>query len=247
MRTEWIENDRARFGKLTGFGKRSFFHFFGMRAFSGEDLAKIGPALGLKQVHGDRVVKVTGDDVGGQSGSGAVSAAQPLQFLGEGDALITDYPGIILAVSTADCVPLLFFESRARVIGAAHAGWRGTMKGIAPRVVTTLAKEYGASPEGIHVAIGPSIGPCCYEVGKEVLSQISPDRYDEVVSRPTRERAHLDLAELNRLQLTEAGIPPGAIHAAALCTACHPDRFFSYRRDRGRSGNMISGIMLERS
>ncbi|HET6370815.1 MAG TPA: peptidoglycan editing factor PgeF [Nitrospiria bacterium] len=241
MQTEWIENEPDRFGKLAGFGKRSFFHFFGTRTFSGKDLAKIGPAVGLKQVHGDRVVQVTRD------GSGAGSAAGPLQVLEEGDALVTDHPGVVLAVSTADCVPLLFFESRARVIGAAHAGWRGTMKGIASRVVASLAEMYGTSPEAIRVAIGPRIGPCCFEVGEEVLSQISADHYDEVVSRPTRERAFLDLAELNRLQLTEAGVPPEAIHIAALCTACHPDRFFSYRRDRGRSGNMISGIMLERS
>jgi YfiH family protein len=241
MQTDWIENDPARFGKLAGFGKRDFFHFFGTRAFSREDLAKIGPAIGLKQVHGDRVVRVTGD------GSGAGSAADPLQILEEGDALVTAHPGVVLAVSTADCIPLLFFESRTRVIGAAHAGWRGTMKGIAFRVVAALSEEYGTSPEGIRVAIGPRIGPCCYEVGEEVLGQISSDRYDEVVSRPTRDRAFLDLAELNRLQLTEAGVPPEAIHIAALCTACHPDRFFSYRRDRGRSGNMISGIMLERS
>jgi YfiH family protein len=254
MQTEWIESDRASFGRLGGFEQEGTFHFFGTRAFSGEELAKIGPAVGLRQVHGDRVVTVKEGDTGGlgtkvveKTDSATVhdSSAAPL-ILGEGDALVTNRPGIVLSVITADCAPLLFFDPEIRVIGAAHAGWRGSVKEIASRVVAALAKEYGASPGRLRVAIGPRIGPCCYEVGKEVLNRLRPDRFDGTVSRPARDRGYLDLAALNRLQLMEAGVPPEAIRIAPLCTACRSDRFFSYRRDRGRSGNMISGIMLER-
>jgi YfiH family protein len=226
----WIETERP-FGTLAGLREEGLFHFFGTRALSFDEVGRIGPVVRLKQVHGNRVLAVE-------------SPPPPVYDPAEGDALVTDRSGILLSILTADCVPLLFFDPRLRVIGAAHAGWRGTLKGIGSEVVGEFSRRYGSSPENLRVGIGPSIGPCCYEVGEEVLSRIPSPLREAVVSFRAG-RAHLDLVELNRRQLVEAGVSPEKIDAAGLCTACDPKRFFSYRRDRGRTGSLVSGILLK--
>lgn len=229
----WSETGKPRLGKLQGFETEGMFHFFGVRDTSWEDLRPIGPVANLKQVHGTGVVLVEQE------------LTQVVSTLGEGDALVTKRSGVVLTISTADCVPLLFFDPQRRVIGAAHAGWRGTVKGIATRVVEVLAEQFGSVPAQLRVAIGPCIGPCCYEVGKEVLDQLSHTLPDGIVTRHSADRGTLDLAALNMYQLRSAGLLPSAIRIGSLCTACHPERFFSYRRERPHSGNMISGIRLE--
>lgn len=238
-KTEWIEAEDAASGRLGGFSGPSLFHFFGTRRLSWKEVSGLGTVARLTQIHGDRVIAIGEGEAPGESDPSA-----PIG-LGEGDAVVTDRPGILLTIATADCLPLLFFHPVGRLIGAAHAGWRGSVKGIARRVVRILREVYGAPSEGLVVAAGPAIGPCCYQVGEEVLDGIPAPWRDRVVTRLERRRGYLDLTAFNRHQLLAEGVSPGSIHESALCTSCYPDRFYSYRRDGGRVGNMFSGIRLE--
>ncbi len=157
-----------------------------------------------------------------------VAARGRTGVLGEGDALLENTPGRLVAVKTADCIPILLVDEEHRAVAAVHAGWRGAAQGIAGRAVRAMAEEFGTRAAGLHAAIGPGIGPCCYEVGAEVAA-----RFGE--SGPCR----IDLAEIHRGQLLQAGVPDGSIYTARLCTRCGAD-FHSYRRDRERAGRMLS-------
>jgi purine-nucleoside/S-methyl-5'-thioadenosine phosphorylase / adenosine deaminase len=188
-----------------------------------------------------------------------------------GDALVSAAPGLLLAVETADCVPILLVDARRRVVAAVHAGWRGTLARIAEKVVGWMRMRFGTDPADVAAAIGPAIGPCCYEVGPEVSQAYCSqfDRAKEWFSEPSGERvnpdgpagldwlkkeppgherpeprAHLDLAAANCWQLEASGVPPGKIFSAGLCTACHRDRLFSYRRDGPGTGRMMAVIGL---
>ncbi|HET6454111.1 MAG TPA: peptidoglycan editing factor PgeF [Armatimonadota bacterium] len=149
------------------------------------------------------------------------------------DAMITNIPGICLMVLLADCTPILLYDPMQRAVAAAHAGWKGTAKQIGRKVVEAMRDSYGCRPEDIIAGIGPSIGPCCYEVGPEVISQFDADL--------VHDRNHLDLWEGNRRQLTEAGVR--SIEVAGICTKCNHDRFFSERHTPG-TGRFGAGIML---
>lgn len=143
------------------------------------------------------------------------------------DILIATEPGWLLMQRFADCVPLLFWAPNARAVAVAHAGWRGTAIGVGGRTIGALHEHAGAEPRGVRAAIGPSIGPCCFEVGPEVVAQF-PNANGAVTVGP-RGRPHLDLWELNRRTLIEAGVPAEQIEVAEVCTRCHPDTFFSHR------------------
>ena len=168
-----------------------------------------------RHVHGTNVWKV------------GETLPDPAEF----DGLVCDRPGPVLGAFAADCIPLLFADPEARVIGAAHAGWRGTVGGVANNVVARMTAS-GARPERIRVALGPSIGPCCFEVGPEVVAQFRETFGDVpgmVVAGPHKD--HIDLRVAMRAQLERAGILPAHIDDRPPCTRCHGDRFFSYRRD----------------
>ncbi len=153
--------------------------------------------------------------------------------LGEGDALVTSVPGRPVSVRTADCLPILMADERQRTVAAVHAGWRGTIQGI----VACAARMLGRA-EDLHVAIGPGIGHCCFEVGPEVAGQfreLFPERADLAA------RTSIDLVEANRRQLIRAGVPPSRIYPASLCTVCRGE-FHSFRRDREQAGRMVSMI-----
>lgn len=154
---------------------------------------------------------------------------------GEGDALLENSPGAVVAIKTADCVPILLVDGRHRVVAAVHAGWRGTAAGIANRAVERMGERFGTAPSDLHAAIGPSVGECCYEVGPEVASQFG-----------IAGRTHLDLPGINRKRLAEIGIPAERIYVSNLCTMCRPQEFHSYRRDKEAAGRMYSfaGIRL---
>ena len=169
----------------------------------------------LKQVHGAACIFAAG-----RSGN-----------LGPGDALLDDTPGAVLAVKTADCVPVLLVDARRRAIAAVHAGWRGTVAGIVQRAVEAMCERFGTAPEDLHAAIGPAIGKCCYEVGPDVAKYFG-----------RQGRAHVNLEAANRQQLLTAGLAADRIHAADLCTMCNPAEFHSYRRDREAAGRMYSFI-----
>jgi len=149
--------------------------------------------------------------------------------LGRGDALIENTPGSVIAVKTADCIPILLVDQRRRAVAAVHAGWRGTVARIARKAVEAMAERLGSVPADLHAAIGPGIGKCCYQVGPEVAAQFGE-----------RGRAHIDLLEANRRQLTDAGVTPRRIYASNLCTMCRPQEFHSFRRDKEAAGRLYS-------
>lgn len=151
---------------------------------------------------------------------------------GEGDALITNLPGLPVSIRTADCFPILLADPENLAIGAVHAGWRGTVGEIVCRALDTMRSEFGTSPQRVFAAIGPGIGSCCYEVGDEVARRFGKTK-----------AGNLDLAAINRAQLENAGVPASQIDTLGYCTKCHPELFHSYRRDGERAGRMISYIM----
>jgi hypothetical protein len=161
--------------------------------------------------------------------------------IGEGDALYTGRPGLLLAVRTADCLPILIADEAREAVAVVHAGWRGASSRIAAKAVAAMRARLASRPEDLLVAIGPGIGVCCYEVGPEVASlfrDLFPERGDLAGG------SRIDLAEANRRILMEAGVPAGRIHTAGLCTACTPAEFHSWRRDGEKAGRMLSAIRI---
>ena len=192
-----------------------------------------GRLILMRQVHGDRIRVLDGDG--------------PLpEGLPECDGLITGRPGVALGIRTADCVPLFFVDRVRRVIGAAHAGWRGTARGIAAAMVETLAARFSSRREDLLAVIGPAIGPCCYQVDAPVFAAFSAMPGAGLFFRPCREKGRwmVDLALANQLQIRGAGVPSENIFSAGLCTACRQDLFFSHRAGGGRAGRQINLIML---
>jgi polyphenol oxidase len=170
-------------------------------------------------------------------GTDVWAVGQPLADDATFDGLVCDRPGAVLAAFAADCIPILFAEPAARVCGAAHAGWRGTVAGIARNMVAAM-QALGARADRIRVALGPSIGPCCFEVGPEVVAAFRDALGDVpglIVAGPHKD--HIDLRVASRAILERAGVAPDHIDDRPPCTRCEPERFFSYRRD-GRAGGI---------
>ncbi len=183
----------------------------------------------MRHVHGTAVWKV----------------GEPLPEPAEFDGLVTDRVGPVLGAFAADCIPLLFADPVARVIGSAHAGWRGTVNGVAINVLSRMG-EFGSRADDIRVALGPSIGPECFEVGPEVVEQFRATFGDVpgmVVAGPKKD--HIDLRVAMRTQLERAGVRAENIDASPPCTRCEGDRFFSYRRD-GKDGGVHMGFIALR-
>jgi polyphenol oxidase len=184
-----------------------------------------------------------------------------------GDASITNRPGLLLSIQTADCVPFLLVDPKKRAIAAIHAGWRGTLARIAAKTIGKMQMHFATNPRDLLAAIGPSIGPCCYEVGTEVATQFlsqfpdAPAYFDEFRTgdepnpvqwlnmmppghQPPPKGVLLDLRKANRSQLLAAGLRSQNIHTIDLCTACHPNLLFSYRKQGPQSGRLMSIIAL---
>src|SRR6516164_7226865 len=157
----------------------------------------------------------------------------------EGDAAITNLPGVILGVQTADCVPILIADREARSVAAVHAGWRGTAARISEATVERLVERFEIDPKNLIAVIGPHIGACCYEVGEDVAAQIDDTA---IVRMPEFSKPHIDLAAANRAQLVRSGIPESQIETSSLCTKCRDDLFHSYRRDGKAMGHLLSAI-----
>jgi YfiH family protein len=190
-----------------------------------------GPLYVARQVHGAAVVRV-------EAGADPEAIARQ-----EADVLCTDAPGLALGVFVADCIPALLADPRTGAVAAAHAGWRGTVAGVLPAAVQALA-ALGARPGELRVALGPAIGPCCFEVGAEVVAAFTPALAAAV--RPSPEgkpdKWHVDLKAANRLLLERAGVDPAAIDAGTECTSCDHSRFYSFRRDGSSTGQMMGVI-----
>lgn len=193
-----------------------------------------------EQVHADRVAVVRGCD----RGRGALDLSTRLPGT---DAMITNLPRTPLMVLVADCTAVGLYDPVKRAIGMAHAGWRGTAAGIAGKMVAGMRAEFGSRPEDLLAGISPSIGPCCYEVGREVVAAFQesyPEAGDHFFSRPKSGKPRLDLWQANLWQLVEAGIRNSNIEVAGKCTACHADTFYSHRAEGGRTGRFGAVIML---
>jgi len=189
----------------------------------------------IRQVHGDRVVQADGL-------TQRSSLSSPVQC----DAVVTSAESIAIGIRTADCVPILLADRVRRVIGAVHAGWKGTALNIAAKTVQVMKDQYSSRPEDIVAAIGPAIGPCCYQVDERVFSfsQGNGD-WEPAFSRcPEEGRWMLDLPLANRLQMLRMGIPPENISSGGICTSCRKDIFFSHRAEKGGTGRQLNFIVL---
>lgn len=181
------------------------------------------------QVHGAHVAVVT------------EASGQAL----EADALITDRPGVLLCLRLADCVPVLLYDPVRRAVGIAHAGWRGTVAGIAAATVQAMAESFGARPADLVAGLGPSIGPCCYAVSRDVVD--SPGTRFRWPASAVDVRGgvyYVDLWQANKLQLMEAGLSEERIGMSGICTSCNTRDFYSHRAERGRTGRFTAIIGL---
>lgn len=214
-------------GLVHGFGLRCDGTRAEARAAAQEAFREEGDVFFLRQVHGCAVV------------------APPWTEPPDADASWTSNQGTLLAIETADCLPVLIVDPVRRRVAAAHAGWRGTATKVAREAVRTLVAA-GSEPRSLLAALGPSIGPCCYEVGPDVEEAFGPEGA-RFFSPGPGERKHVDVAAANRAQLEGEGLDPEHIEAVALCTKCRPDLFYSYRRDKANAGRMISVIGFSRT
>jgi polyphenol oxidase len=187
------------------------------------------------QVHGTHVVRATAGNVGG--------------MIDKADGIITDMPGLPLTQRYADCTPLLVYDPRRHAAGLAHAGWRGTVDGMATALVQAMTASFGSDPRDLVAVIGPAIGPCCYEVGQEVVDAVERafPVADALLSRPANGAAasagpQLDLWAANRWQLERAGV--GRVEVAGICTRCQRETFFSHRGDGPVTGRFGAVVML---
>ena len=213
------------------------------------------PLVANRQVHSD-IIHIVHEPV-----------PEPLA----GDGLVMNVPGIAIGVLTADCLPVLLADGKNRVVGAFHAGWRGTVKRIAEKGVGVMRHEFGSRPEDIFAAIGPGIQKCCYVVGDDLKTAFdsqfayAADLFHEVESPDAvREKypllflnarapghgdpgvkLHLDLTEANRRQLVESGVPDKQIAISGECTSCGTRKFFSHRGEQGRTGRMMAVIGIK--
>jgi polyphenol oxidase len=224
---------------------------------SGRKTRQPWPLITLRQIHSDIIHVVD-----------CPPTDSPLKDQLAGDGLITSTPGLLLAIQTADCLPIILVDPKRRAVGAFHAGWRGTVKRIAEKGVGEMQRWFGSRPSDLKAAIGPGIHGCCYEVGEEVREKFeSQFSYAAKLFReakesdPVREKypllfltarapghgelpkkIFLDLVEANRQQLIAAGIAARNIEASPLCTHCRTDLLFSYRAEKAKTGRMMAVV-----
>jgi YfiH family protein len=186
----------------------------------------------------------------------SIAAGFPLDSLAgeaipQADGIISQEPGLLIAVQTADCIPVLVVDPVLRVVGAFHAGWRGTVERIVELGVRKMQLQYGSEPSTLTAAIGPGIGACCYTVGQEVLDRFAANfeyagdlfTYDRPHGQPAGlQQPRLDLPEANRRQLIDAGLSSDRVQFVGGCTACQPKLFYSHRASGGRAGRMMAAV-----
>lgn len=192
------------------------------------------------QTHGDKIVVIDSDFL-------LSDKERQVELLEGVDALITDRKGICIGVTTADCVPVLIFDPKKKVLGVAHAGWKGTASRIAAKTVSSLIEHFESDPAGILVGIGPSISPEKFEVGDEVGRAFEDAGFDlSAISfrNPVTGKLHIDLWMANRLQLQEVGISTCNISVSEICTYSNPELFFSARRQTIHSGRLLTGGVI---
>ncbi len=190
------------------------------------------------QVHGNHIAIVNMED----KGKGSKDLQTAIQAA---DGMVTNEKGILLTSYYADCTPLLFFDPVKKVIGLAHAGWKGTVLKIGAKMIETMVKEFGSNVNNILVTIGPAIDQCCYEVNDQVINPLKKSlSFIPLEMIVDKKNGHFDLnlKKANEQILIEAGILPNNIEISSYCTSCDNDLFFSYRREKGSTGRMASWI-----
>jgi polyphenol oxidase len=226
-----------------------------LKKLGAQTMAELWPLVTLRQVHSDLIHHVTG------------VPEHPLV----GDGLITNAPCILLAIQTADCLPVILVDKKTRAVGVFHAGWRGTVKRIVEKGMGEMRRHFGTLPRDIVAAIGPGVHSCCYNVGEEVRTKFeSQFAYARELFHETKERNEihekypllfltarapghselpykiwLDLVEANRRQLLDAGVPARNISASGLCTACRTDLLFSHRAEQGKTGRLMGMVAVK--
>lgn len=227
---------------------------FNLSPFSGDDLravlnnqSKLAEWLGVDaekiilpfQTHGTEVKEITDRFFD-------LADKEKSEYLNGVDAIFTRIPEVCIGISTADCVPILFYDPTRQVVAAAHAGWRGTCGRIAEKTINALAETYSCHPSDILVTIGPSISAKVYEVGQEVVDNFESAGFDISEIIKTRDKSiYLDLWKANQQLLLKAGVAAENIEVAGICTFTEHERFFSARRLGIKSGRLLSGIMLK--
>lgn len=198
-----------------------------------------GQFVVAEQVHSATVAVVTAAN----AGKGMFDAASAIA---QTDALITQTPGLCLVAKSADCVPVLLYDPENHAVAAIHSGWKGTMQCIAAKTVTAMKENFGTRPSALIAGIGPSNGPCCYEVGDDVVDTVAKvfdSNRPFLKYQPSKKKFHLDLWKTNEFILLEAGVNRKNIEIAALCTQCNPQWFYSARRKE--TGRIFAGIFLK--
>lgn len=202
--------------------KENLARLLAVSGFKEDQLAQV------RQVHSAKVVQA----------NAAVDAVE------QGDAITTDRKGLLLLMRFADCVPILFFDPARRAIAIAHAGWKGTLKGVAAKVVKAMESLYGTAPAELKVGIGPSIGPDHYLVGRDVIDEVKkvfPEEYEQVLME-TIDGVKLDLWKSNEIYLRKMGVEQ--IEIAGICTGCETSLWYSHRAEKGQTGRFAGVIGL---
>ena len=217
-----------------------------------ENRSRFGALLGAKNLpwllsmtHGTEVIRVDQKATLPEDFS-----SRPGTFY-SADAAVTNVKGVPLSLTVADCVPVFFYDEGSQSVGVAHAGWRGTVGGIVSRTIEKMQSEFGANPAQIRVGIGPSIGPQAFEVGAEVLAEFSAVfsepgvvlEHPDSVARQAG-KGFVNLWEANRRMALRAGATEENIQISGWCTHSNPTEFFSHRRDAGKTGRLLAGIVL---
>ena len=207
----------------------------------------LAPALGVREDRIASLNQVHGCDVAVIRKESWPSLEHMHGARPSADALVSDLPDVALVVRAADCVPLLIGDSQTGAVAAVHAGWRGTAARVAVAAIDALQREFGSRAADLVAAIGPAIGPCCYQVGSDVVDAFAAaghERYliDRWFRTPRDGSLRLDVSGANRDQLVLAGVPEENIHACGLCTAMHLDVLTSYRVERAAAGRITGAI-----
>jgi YfiH family protein len=249
MLESWPELSQAAFGRVGGFSEGPYASLNVSFAVD-DDPAKVrmNRAMAVRAVGWDARQIVTARQVHGRQVTQVVSEMAGGPDLPDCDALVTDEPGVLLLLKFADCVPITLWDPVRRVVALAHAGWRGTILGTPAAAVEFMMSRYGSSPSDIMAGIGPSIGPCCYQVGPEV-ARVVMETFPGTgaLLRDSDTEVRFDLWTANAETLMRAGVPEDGIDQAGICTRCHSDLFFSHRASGGRAGRfgVVAGIRGE--
>jgi len=227
---------------------------FNLSPFSGDDMSavaenksKLGKWLGVEsdkiilpfQTHGTEVKEISNRFF-------ELTDEEKSNYLNGVDSIYTNIPKVCMGISTADCVPILFYDPTKQAVAATHAGWRGTCGRIAEKTITAMVEAYHCQPSDILVTIGPSISAKVYEVGQDVVDNFESAGFDITEIVEIRNKSiYLDLWKANEQSLLKAGIAAENIEVAGICTYTEHERFFSARRLGIKSGRLLSGIMLK--